>query len=64
MTRFESVARRGCLSAFWAHYQEVLRRSTHEGELQVASNGEVSFGMIEPDRDVALKVLPQAFTEA
>ena len=33
-------------------------------ELQVASNGEVSFGMIEPDRDVALKVLPQAFTEA
>ena len=43
MTVFESAARRGDLSAFWDHYQEVLKRSTHEGELKVAPNGEVSF---------------------
>ena len=48
MTVFESAMRRGDLSAFWDHYQEVLGRSKHEGELTVASNGEVSFEMIEP----------------
>jgi hypothetical protein len=48
MTVFESATRRGDLSAFWDHYQEVLKRSTHEGELKVAPNGEVSFEMIEP----------------
>ncbi len=48
MTVFESAARRGDLSAFWDHYQEVLERSTDEGELKVAANGAVSFKMIEP----------------
>ena len=39
--------RRGDLSAFWDHYQDVLGKSS--GELQeVVSNGEVSFKMIEP----------------
>ncbi len=48
MTVFESAVRRGDLSAFWDHYQEVLGRSKHEGELKVAPKGEVSFKMIEP----------------
>ena len=47
MTVFESAARSGDLSAFWAHYQEVLRKSTHGEKLKAASNGEVSFAMIE-----------------
>ena len=34
--------------AFWDHYQEVLKRSTDEGELKVAAKGAVSFEMIEP----------------
>ena len=33
---------------FWDHYQEVLRRSKHEGELKAVSNQDVSFEMIEP----------------
>ncbi len=48
MTVFESAARRGDLSAFWDHYQEVLGKSAHEGTLRIASNGEISFEMIEP----------------
>ncbi len=48
VTVFESAARRGDLAAFWDHYQDVLGRSKHEGELTVASNAEVSFEMIEP----------------
>ena len=48
MTVFVSAARRGDLSAFWDHYQEVLKKSTHEGEGKVAANGAVSFEMIEP----------------
>ena len=48
MTVFESATRRGDLSAFWDHYQDMLGRSKHDGELKVASNGEVSFEMIEP----------------
>ena len=48
MTGFESAVRRGDLSAFWDHYQEVLGKSAHEGKLKVASKGEVSFEMIEP----------------
>ena len=48
MTVFESAPRRGDLSAFWDHYQEVLGGSTPKGELTVAANGEVSFEMIEP----------------
>ena len=47
-TGFESAARRGDLSAFWDHYQEVLGKSADEGKLNVASKGEVSFEMIEP----------------
>ena len=52
MTVFESAARRRDLSAFWAHYQKVLERSTHEGPLRVASNEEVSFEMIQPAMQV------------
>ena len=48
MTVFESAMRRGDLPAFWDHYQEVLRTSTLDEKLKVASNGEVSFEMIEP----------------
>ena len=48
MTRFESAARRGDLSAFWDHYQAALKRSTHDRELKVASKGEISFEMLEP----------------
>ena len=48
MTAFESAARRGDLSAFWDHYQEVLKRSTHDRELKVAPNGEISVEMVEP----------------
>ena len=48
MTVFESAMRRGDLSAFWDHYQEVLRRSTPDEELKAVSNAEVSFEMIEP----------------
>ena len=48
MTGFESAMRRGDLAAFWAHYQEALKRSKHEGTLKVASKGAVSFEMIEP----------------
>ena len=40
--------RRGDLSAFWHHDPEVLRRSKHEGRVQVASKGTISFKMIEP----------------
>ena len=47
MTVFESAMRRGDLAAFWDHYQEVLRTSTLDEKLKVASNGEVSFEMIE-----------------
>ena len=39
--------RRGDLAAFWDHYQEVLRTSTRDEKLKVASNGEVSFEMID-----------------
>ncbi len=48
MTVFESAARRGDLSAFWDHYQEVLGKSADEGTLRIASNEEISFEMIEP----------------
>ena len=48
VTVFESAMRRGDLAAFWDHYQEMLRRSTSDEEPKVASNGEVSFEMIEP----------------
>ena len=48
MTGFESSVRRGDLSAFWDHYQEALGKSAHEGKLNVASKGAVSFKMIEP----------------
>ena len=48
MTGFESAARRGDLSAFWDHYQEVLGRSKHDKKLKVASKGQVSLEMIEP----------------
>jgi hypothetical protein len=40
--------RRGDCSAFWHHYHEALRRSKHEGRVQVASQGTISFEMIEP----------------
>ena len=46
MTVFESASRRGDLSAFWDHYQEALGRSKHDGQLRVASTGEVSLEMI------------------
>ena len=48
MTVFESAMRRGDLAAFWDHYQEALKTSTLDEKLKVASNGEVSFEMIEP----------------
>ena len=47
MTVFESAMRRGDLSAFWDHYQEVLRRSTPEKGLTVVPDGAISFEMIE-----------------
>ncbi len=47
MTVFESAVRRRDLSAFWDHYQDVLGKSSGE-RLEVVSNGEVSFKMIEP----------------
>ena len=47
MTVFESAMRRGDLAAFWDHYQEVLKTSTRDEKLKVASNGAVSFEMIE-----------------
>ena len=48
MTVFESAARKGDLSAFCNHYQDVLGRSPLEGESRSGSNGEVSFATIEP----------------
>ena len=48
MTVFESASRRGDLSAFWDHYQEALGRSKHDGQLRVASTGEISLEMIAP----------------
>ena len=48
MTVFESAARRGDLSAFWDHYQDMLGRSNNEEEPKVASNGAVSFEMLKP----------------
>ena len=48
MTAFESAARRGDLSAFWDHYQDALGRSKHDGQLRVASKGEISLEMTEP----------------
>ena len=51
-TVFESAARRGDLSAFWDHYQDMLGRSKHEGALKVTSNEEVSLEMIEPAMQV------------
>ncbi len=48
MTVFESASRRGDLSAFWDHYQEALGRSKHDGQLRVASTGEVSLEMVAP----------------
>ena len=48
MTVFESAMRRGDLAAFWDHYQEVLRTSTLNEKLEVASNETVSFEMIAP----------------
>ena len=48
MTVFESAARRGDLSAFWDCYQDVLERGKQGGDLRVASNGGVSWEMIEP----------------
>ena len=47
MTVFESTARRGDLAAFWDHYQEVLGTSTPDEALSLASDGAVSFEMIE-----------------
>ena len=47
MTVFESAARRGDLSAFWDHYQDALGRPKPDGQLKVASKGEISFEMIE-----------------
>ncbi len=46
MTVFESAARRGDLSAFWDHYQEVLGGSTPKGELTVAA---VVLSRVVPD---------------
>ena len=56
-TVFVTAARRGDLSAFWDHYQGILKRSSHEGELKVAANGAVSFEMIDPAMQ-AVYVLP------
>ena len=48
MTMFESAARRGDLSAFWDHYQDVLGSKKQGGDLKAVSNEKVSWEMIEP----------------
>ena len=56
MTAFESAARTGDLSSFWAHYQTALSQSKQAGPRSVESKGEITLDMLEPAMNAVYKL--------